>query len=82
MTEECKTETTPEPVANRILAACRSAGVTEGRKFALTLGASIVSCVALFVGKATMDQWTMAQSLFLGMYGAANIIDKARGGKG
>lgn len=48
----------------------------RSRKFLLALIASIVSSIALFTIDFSGATWVSAQSIILGLYGAANVTNK------
>lgn len=48
----------------------------SSRKFLLALIASIVSSIALFTIDFSGATWVSAQSIILGLYGAANVVNK------
>lgn len=48
----------------------------RSRKFLLALLASIVSSIALFTIDFSGATWVSAQSIILGLYGAANVTNK------
>ena len=52
------------------------------RKFILAAFASLTSVVLAFTGHLTGSEWVAAQSLILGLFGAANVADKKFGGGG
>ena len=52
------------------------------RKFILAGFASVVSVVLAFTGHLSGSEWVAAQSLILGLFGAANVADKKFGGGG
>ena len=52
------------------------------RKFSLAVFASVATFVLAFLSKVSGAEWVAAQSLILGLYGAANVMDKKLGGAG
>ena len=52
------------------------------RKFALALIASVAGSILCWFGHISGGHWVTAQSLVLGLYKAANILDKKLGGAG
>jgi hypothetical protein len=52
------------------------------RKFILAAFASVSAGVLCYLGKITGGDWVAVQGLVLGLFGAANVIDKKLGGAG
>lgn len=52
------------------------------RKFVLAAFASISGGLLCWFSHITGSEWVTAQSLILGLYKAANVIDKKLGGAG
>lgn len=52
------------------------------RKFILACFASVSSVGLCYIGKLTGGEWVAVQSLILGLFGAANVVDKKLGGAG
>ena len=48
----------------------------RSRKFGLAAFASGCSAVALFMGIISGGEWVAAQTIILGLYGAANVWEK------
>ncbi len=48
----------------------------RSRKFRLALFASVVASIALFTIDFSGTTWVTAQSIILGLYGAANVGEK------
>lgn len=46
------------------------------RKFLLAAFASVISSIALFTIDFTGTTWVSAQTIILGLYGAANVTNK------
>jgi hypothetical protein len=55
---------------------------TGWRKFSLACFASVAGTVLCYVGKLSGSEWVAMQSLVLGIFGTANVIDKKFGGAG
>ena len=56
--------------------------VTGNRKFALTLIVLGMSFAALMADKLEGGGWVTLATLALSIYGAANVVDKMKGGQG
>lgn len=52
------------------------------RKFILAAFASLSAAVLCYTGHMSGGEWVAGQSLILGLYKAANVIDKKLGGAG
>ena len=52
------------------------------RKFVLAAFASVSAGVLCWSGHVSGGEWVTAQSIILGLYKAANIVDKKLGGAG
>lgn len=52
------------------------------RKFALAAFASMSAAVLCWHGSISGAHWVTAQSVILGLYKAANVVDKRLGGAG
>lgn len=52
------------------------------RKYSLALMGSICATGLCYWGMLSGSEWVAAQSLILGLYKAANIVDKKLGGAG
>lgn len=52
------------------------------RKFVLAAFASVSAGVLCWYGHVSGGEWVTAQSIILGLYKAANIVDKRLGGAG
>lgn len=52
------------------------------RKFALACFASVASVALAYSGKISGGEWVTLQTLVLGIFGAANVVDKKLGGAG
>jgi hypothetical protein len=51
-------------------------GKFRSRKFALTIAALIMSSIFLAVGKLAGSEWVTVTIFILGLYGAANVVEK------
>lgn len=52
------------------------------RKFILACFTSVSAVGLCYLGKITGGDWVGVQALVLGLFGAANVIDKKLGGAG
>jgi hypothetical protein len=52
------------------------------RKFILAVMASASAGALCWAGHLSGAEWVTAQTLLLGLYGSANVIDKRMGGAG
>lgn len=52
------------------------------RKFILAAFASVCAVVLCWFGRLHGGEWVTAQSIILGLYKTANIVDKKLGGAG
>lgn len=52
------------------------------RKYSLAMLASISGSILCWYTHVSGGEWVTAQSLILGLYKAANIVDKKMGGNG
>lgn len=52
------------------------------RKFVITLIITVSSIAGLFSGKIDQSVYSTLMMMILGIYGAANIVDKKLGGAG
>lgn len=52
------------------------------RKFILACFASVSAGALCYLGKISGGEWVAVQGLVLGLFGAANVIDKKLGGAG
>lgn len=52
------------------------------RKFILACFASVASVFLCYIGKISGGEWVAVQTLILGIFGAANVVDKKLGGAG
>jgi len=48
----------------------------RSRKFALTISALIMASVFLYIGKLAGSEWVTVVIFTLGLYGAANVMEK------
>ena len=55
---------------------------TGTRKFILACFGSGATFILAYLAKVSGAEWVSAQALILGLYGAANVMDKKLGGAG
>lgn len=52
------------------------------RKFILSVAVILLSAAMVFMGKLDQGGWVTIATLALGLYAAANVVDKKMGGTG
>lgn len=52
------------------------------RKFVMSILVILLSATMVFAGKMEWSGWVTLATLALGIYGAANVVDKKLGGAG